>query len=46
MGACTFQHEVDHLYGILFVDKIQPKQIAFIEEWEKFQLNQKKKNFE
>jgi peptide deformylase len=36
MGAVTFQHEVDHLNGILFVDKTEPTKLVFIDQFEKF----------
>lgn len=38
MPAVTYQHETDHLDGSLFIDKIEPKKIAFIEEFYQFSL--------
>jgi peptide deformylase len=31
MAAVIFQHEIDHLFGNLFIDKVVNKKIAFIE---------------
>ncbi len=27
------QHEMDHLDGVLFVDRVKPRLLAFVEEW-------------
>ena len=36
--ATVFQHELDHLDGILYLDKVtDPKKIAYIEEYKKYQ---------
>jgi peptide deformylase len=35
----VFQHELDHLDGVLYVDKItDPKRYAFIEEYQRYHL--------
>ncbi len=37
--ATVFQHELDHLFGVLYIDKVEdPTQISFIEEYEQFIL--------
>lgn len=37
--ATVFQHELDHLDGILYVDKIKdPQRFAFIEEFQRYHL--------
>jgi peptide deformylase len=37
--ATVFQHELDHLDGVLYVDKIKdPKRYAFIEEYQRYHL--------
>jgi peptide deformylase len=38
LTAGTFQHEVDHLDGVLFVDRADPKTLA---TWEQFELHQR-----
>ena len=38
LTAGTFQHEVDHLDGILFVDRADPRTLA---SWEQFERNQR-----
>jgi peptide deformylase len=39
--ATVFQHELDHLDGKLYVDKIaQPERFAFIEEYQRFHLEE------
>jgi peptide deformylase len=38
LTAGTFQHEVDHLDGILFVDRADPRTFA---TWEQFDLHQR-----
>lgn len=35
LSAGTFQHEVDHLDGILFLDRADPRSLATWEEWER-----------
>ncbi len=42
-GARVFQHEVDHLNGQLFIDKVSDNKIAFIEEFVQFKLGEKDK---
>jgi peptide deformylase len=38
--ATVFQHELDHLDGVLYVDKIKsPDQFAFIEEYQRYHLD-------
>lgn len=37
LTAGTFQHEVDHLDGILFVDRADPRTLATWEEYERHQ---------
>ena len=34
--AIVFQHELDHLQGKLYVDKVAPENLVFDEEFEKF----------
>jgi peptide deformylase len=34
--AVVAQHECDHLDGSLYVDKVVPKTLAFIEEWRRY----------
>jgi peptide deformylase len=37
--ATVFQHELDHLDGVLYVDKIRdPARFAFVEEYQRFHL--------
>jgi peptide deformylase len=37
--ATVFQHELDHLDGVLYVDKVaDPTKLAFIEEYQRFHL--------
>jgi peptide deformylase len=36
LTAGTFQHEVDHLDGILFVDRADPRTLATVGEYERF----------
>jgi peptide deformylase len=38
LTAGTFQHEVDHLNGILFVDRTDPRTLA---SWEQFERHQR-----
>jgi peptide deformylase len=38
LTAGTFQHEVDHLNGILFVDRADPRTLA---SWEQFERHQR-----
>jgi peptide deformylase len=38
LTAGTFQHEVDHLDGVLFVDRADPRTLA---TWEQFDRNQR-----
>ena len=35
LTAGTFQHEIDHLDGILFLDRADPRSFATWEEWER-----------
>jgi peptide deformylase len=37
LTAGTFQHEVDHLDGVLFVDRADPRTLATWEQFERFQ---------
>jgi peptide deformylase len=37
LTAGTFQHEVDHLDGILFVDRAEPRTFATWEQFERYQ---------
>jgi peptide deformylase len=38
--ATVFQHELDHLDGVLYVDKIKsPNQFAFVEEYQRYHLD-------
>ena len=38
--ATVFQHELDHLDGVLYVDKIKdPARFAFIEEYQRYHLD-------
>ena len=37
LTAGTFQHEVDHLDGVLFVDRADPRSLATWEQFERFQ---------
>ncbi len=37
LTAGTFQHEVDHLNGMLFVDRADPRTLATWEQYERFQ---------
>jgi peptide deformylase len=37
LTAGTFQHEVDHLDGVLFVDRAAPRTLATTEEYERYQ---------
>jgi peptide deformylase len=38
--ATVFQHELDHLDGVLYVDKIKsPDRFAFIEEYQRYHLD-------
>lgn len=34
--AGLLQHEIDHLHGTLFVDKVEPKELCMVDEWNKF----------
>ena len=39
--ATVFQHELDHLDGVLYVDKIaDPTRLAFVEEYQRFHLQE------
>ncbi len=38
LTAGTFQHEVDHLDGVLFVDRADPRTLA---TWEQFEMHQR-----
>jgi len=38
LTAGTFQHEVDHLDGVLFVDRADPRTLA---TWEQFEIHQR-----
>jgi peptide deformylase len=38
LTAGTFQHELDHLDGVLFVDRAEPTSLA---TWEQFELHQR-----
>jgi peptide deformylase len=45
--AQVIQHEVDHLNGILFVDKVKdPKTYVTFSEYKKIRLSEKKQNKE
>jgi len=38
--ATVFQHELDHLDGVLYVDKIKrPDQFSFVEEYQRYHLD-------
>jgi peptide deformylase len=37
LTAGTFQHEVDHLDGVLFVDRADPRTLATLEQYERHQ---------
>lgn len=37
LTACTFQHEVDHLDGMLFVDRADPRTLATWEQYDRHQ---------
>ena len=37
LTAGTFQHEIDHLDGVLFVDRADPRSLATWEHYERFQ---------
>ena len=34
--AVVSQHEFDHLNGILFIDKVEPGTLSFLEEYQRF----------
>ena len=34
--AVVAQHECDHLDGILYIDKVEPKTLSFLEEWRRY----------
>jgi peptide deformylase len=36
--AIVLQHEIDHLFGTLFVDRADPKSFAHLQEFERFTL--------
>ena len=36
LTAGTFQHEVDHLDGVLFVDRADPRTLTTWEQYERF----------
>ena len=38
LTAATFQHEVDHLDGTLFVDRVDPRTLETMAEFERHQL--------
>lgn len=38
LTAATYQHEVDHLDGVLFVDRADPRTLATLAEFERHQL--------
>jgi peptide deformylase len=40
LTAGTFQHEVDHLHGILFVDRADPRTLTTWEEYERHQRSE------
>jgi peptide deformylase len=40
LTAGTFQHEVDHLDGILFVDRAEPRSFATWEQFERYQRDE------
>lgn len=43
--ATVFQHELDHLDGVLYVDKIaDPTRFAFIEEYQRYHLTEGEPN--
>ena len=35
-GAVVIQHECDHLDGVLYVDRIEPRSLMFLEEYRRF----------
>jgi peptide deformylase len=43
LAAVVFQHEIDHLYGNLYIDKVVNKKIAFIEEFQQFGIESSEK---
>lgn len=34
--ACVIQHELDHLDGVLFVDRADPRTLCFLREYDRF----------
>ena len=38
LTAATYQHEVDHLDGVLFVDRVDLQTLATMAEFERHQL--------
>ncbi|HYH41323.1 MAG TPA: peptide deformylase, partial [Burkholderiales bacterium] len=34
--AAVVQHETDHLFGTLFVDRADPKTLTFLREYERY----------
>jgi peptide deformylase len=34
--ACVVQHETDHLDGVLFVDRADPRTLTFLREYDRF----------
>lgn len=34
--AAVVQHETDHLDGVLFVDRADPRSLTFLKEWERY----------
>jgi peptide deformylase len=38
-SAVVAQHECDHLDGILYLDKVEPRTTAFLEEYRKYEDN-------
>jgi peptide deformylase len=40
--AAVVQHETDHLDGVLFVDRADPKTLAFMEEYERYVVRERR----
>jgi peptide deformylase len=34
--ACVVQHETDHLHGVLFIDRADPRTLTFLREYDRF----------
>jgi peptide deformylase len=34
--ACVVQHETDHLHGVLFVDRADPRTLTFLREYDRY----------